>query len=300
MPQSVTSWTTNWDYHQSFQTMYDEIHEKAVGGAIAGAWAGGVMGGPGGLVGGAASGAAGGIVVGFFSGLNHAINDVLTGTANGQYTWERHDSMQFLPTSTPSLTPLGAHNESDGSVTHSFRLYDGTTMAMNTAQSIMRLTGTVKADEFVGMSGRDYYNGGAGNDIIKGKDGADTLSGSIGADWLYGGGGNDRLTGGNGIDRVWGGEGADTFVFAKTVTDRDLAYFDLAQDKVAGTGFHATSFDYDTDSRGVHRITDIYLTGGNHLALQQGDGDDGRYGMGYSVWSVATLDKFLHDQDILI
>ena len=72
------------------------------------------------------------------------------------------------------------------------------------------IDGFIGNDSLSGGNGNDQLNGGFGNDALSGGNGNDTLTGGLGNDRLTGNNGNDSLTGGQGDDTLSGGNGNDT------------------------------------------------------------------------------------------
>ncbi len=71
------------------------------------------------------------------------------------------------------------------------------------AANVLTVTGSVRGDTILGVSGQNVLNGAGGSDRIDGRQEGDVLNGGLGADTLAGGGGGDRLNGGAGGDLIY-------------------------------------------------------------------------------------------------
>jgi Ca2+-binding RTX toxin-like protein len=278
-----------WDLSDAVAAIGENVREDTekglVGGLIAGAF-----GGPGGIIGVGLAGAGLAFATSFvWNTVNQAslLADTLTYTPGQGYHWE---GVSYFVGGQHAFTPLGNPlNNSDGTVSQSIKMFDGTTAVVNLQRGTMSVTGTAEADYMEGLSGRDTFHGGVGNDTIKGHDGADTLYGDAGADKIYGQSGNDKLYAGGdfGHDRMWGGEGDDTFYFNGHGNDKamDVGYLFASLPHEGTSGLNTiVDADYDIGSGGGYWLRTLIDREGNevHLqgALKQADGDP---------WSSAEL-----------
>jgi len=155
------------------------------------------------------------------------------------------------------LDPAAMTFDGTGATAHSIVFNNA---AMDSAKTVLTITGGAKVDTLKGSQGNDIISGGgtttgdslyglSGNDSITGNAGNDSISGGAGNDiMLSGAAGNDSIDGGTGNDTIDGGTGAD-------IIDGGAGFDNIT----TGSGLDTLLYDAATDSTGATRdvITDF-------------------------------------------
>ncbi|MDJ0647348.1 MAG: FG-GAP-like repeat-containing protein [Xenococcaceae cyanobacterium MO_188.B19] len=125
------------------------------------------------------------------------------------------------------------------------------------------LSGTIEADQIIGLGGNDTLDGNKGNDSLEGGSGNDSLEG---------GSGNDTVLGNEGTDILKGGEGND---FLKGNSQADLLNGNNGSDTLQGGDDNDSLMGEDGNDRLSGDSGNDYLWGGNGADSLAGgkDGD---------------------------